>query len=322
MFYFLFYIFIPLELFSHQTGLSYIDLKDTNKNIINVIYKKPLNDAKAKNITINYPLQCQQVTPLNTSIVNGFIIETFSLSCLHNTLNNKKIWIEGLLSNDRGVMIRYETKNSIQKALLRASTPFIEFGENKSSLTLFKEYMLLGMEHIFSGFDHLLFVFTLLLLATSFKNLLFAISAFTLSHSITLALAILGFVSISIPFVESMIALSIVFLAKELYEQKKDTFTKQHLWITTFIFGLLHGFGFSSALSSIGLPQNEIALSLFAFNIGIESGQIIFVIGVGSITIGIQKFLLKNKEKFLKIVLAYIVGTLASYWLIERILSI
>ncbi len=117
-----------------------------------------------------------------------------------------------------------------------------------------------------------------------------------------------------------MIALSIVFLAKELMINNRVTFTRKYLGIVAFIFGLLHGFGFSSVLASIGLPQDEIALSLFSFNLGIEIGQLLFIALVSLILMVAKKYI-SRYEKAIKVSVAYYIGALSSFWLIERVIS-
>jgi hydrogenase/urease accessory protein HupE len=316
-------IFILLSLYisldAHQTGLSYVNIiEDTNHNI-EVVYKKPLSDKKGKDIKIRYPSHCIKSDIQHQDIVNGFIINKYKLVCSNKGLVDFRIWVDGLVSSDRGVLIRYKNSNYTLKSLLRATTPFIYINKDTSSFNLFLEYVKLGISHIWSGYDHLLFVLSLLLLSKNLKMVLYAISAFTLSHSITLACGILGIVNVGVAYIEAMIALSIVFLARELLIPT-DTFTKKHLSYVAFIFGLLHGFGFSSSLRSIGLPQDEIPLSLFSFNLGIELGQIVFILCV-SLLLALAKYFMSNFEYDLKKPLAYMVGTIASFWLIERVLG-
>ena len=316
-------LFLLLFLFSfgyaHQTGLSYVDIKEGKDKEIDIIYKKPLEDIKAKDIVIRYPTQCTQISPNKYSVLNGFTIDKYKLYCGEKGLLSKRIWVDGLVSSDRGVMVRYDNGKIVQSSLLRSTTPFIHINYKSDNFALFVEYTKLGIVHIWGGFDHLLFVFSLLLLAKSRKILLFSITAFTLSHSITLACGILGLVNVDILYIEAMIALSIVFLARELVVFDDDSLTRKNLWLVTFIFGLLHGFGFSSVLSSIGLPQDEIVLSLFSFNLGIEIGQIIFVIVVGSILLVIQKFLINYVRK-IEMLIAYTIGIISSFWLIQRVM--
>ncbi|SFV58286.1 Membrane protein [hydrothermal vent metagenome] len=301
---------------AHQSGLSYINIEKKPSDLLAVTYKKPLSDTRGQDITINYPKRCMQITPTQKVIENGFIIRTYTLDCGQKGLHNSRIWIHGLVSSDRGVLIRYDDKEHIYKSLLRSTSPFIAINQKLSNIALFFEYLQMGIMHILTGFDHLSFVMGLLILAPSLRALLFTISAFTLSHSITLALGILGTVTINTAFVEAMIALSILFLAKEI-TSPHVTLTKKHLGFVAFLFGFVHGMGFSSSLADIGLPHDEIPLSLFAFNLGIEIGQITFIIIASAILYFLYKFF---KKSTVHLAIAYIIGSVASFWIYERVL--
>ncbi len=317
-------LFISLVLFmsslgAHQTGLSYVDIKEDAQNKIVIEYKKPLGDSKADDIFIRYPLKCAQTTESRQRIVDGFIINEYELWCSEDGLADSRIWVEGLVSSDRGVLIRYEKDSVVETSLLRATTPFMYINHKSGAFELFREYLELGIVHIWMGFDHLLFVLGILLLAKNRKILLYSVTGFTIAHSITLAFGILGVMSVSILYVEAMIALSILFLARELLKEDSDSFTRKYLGVVAFIFGLLHGFGFSSVLQSIGLPQDEIALSLLAFNLGIEVGQILFILALSLLFFGLKKNIEKSKIEY-KILVAYLIGSLSSFWFIERVL--
>lgn len=316
-------IFFPIFFFltllstlaqAHQSGLSFINLQENSDKTISVVYKKPLADTRGEDIIVNYPSRCVQQSPIIKTIENGFIIRTYRLNCGHTALNKSRIWVEGLISSDRGVLVRYENSQNVFKSLLRSTTPFMTIDKQNSKLQLFLEYIQLGILHILEGFDHLCFVMGLLILSTSLKKLLYTISAFTLSHSITLIFGILTTATINMAYVEAMIALSILFLAKEIMLERQ-TFTKKHLGVVAFLFGLVHGFGFSSSLSSIGLPHNEIPLSLFSFNLGIELGQIIFIVIASLLLKAVHKFI---SEKRIDTAVAYTIGSVSSLWLFER----
>lgn len=184
-------------------------------------------------------------------------------------------------------------------------------------------YTGLGIEHILLGFDHLLFVFALLLIITSRRRLLGAITAFTVAHSMTLTLASLNLVLVPLPPVEAVIALSIVFLAVEIVHAQRGQvgIAARSPWLVAFTFGLLHGFGFAGALAEIGLPENALPLALLFFNIGVELGQLAFIISIWLMSrLFISYMTIKNKRIFL-LSCAYAIGSLASYWVIERTLS-
>lgn len=317
---FLLLLLLTNTLSAHQTGLSYLDIKEDERSKITVVYKKPLVDTQADDIFIRYPSKCIESPAFSKSIEDGFIVNKYTLWCTKDGLMDSRIWVDGLVASDRGVLIRYEKNSLVESALLRSTTPFIHINHTGSKLGLFAEYLDLGIVHILVGFDHLLFVLSLLLLASNFKTLLYSITGFTISHSITLVFSVLGVVSINILFIEAMIALSILFLAREIIVANQASLTRRYLGGVAFIFGLLHGFGFSSVLASIGLPQDEIPLSLFAFNLGIELGQLIFIFGATLLYFLIKKYI-QNYQNSLKTALAYIIGGLSSFWFIERVIS-
>jgi hydrogenase/urease accessory protein HupE len=305
---------------AHQTGLSYIDIDQNRVDAITIEYKKPLSDLGINDIKIRYPNHCFNLQKVAKKINNGFITTRYKLNCSPDGLQDTRIWIDGLVLKDRGVMMEYHSKRYEQKTLIRATSPtFYIHQQSHSVFRLFWEYVVLGVEHIWGGYDHLLFVLSLILLAPTLKKLLWSISGFTLAHSITLAFGILGIVEVGVSYIESMIALSIVFLARELLMQRA-TLTKRHLGIIAFIFGLLHGFGFATVLKTIGLPSQDIPLTLFGFNLGIEIGQILFIM----VVVTLLKLLYKTtplKEKNIDKVLAYGVGVCGSFWFIERVMA-
>ena len=179
----------------------------------------------------------------------------------------------------------------------------------------------MGVEHILFGIDHLLFVLALILITKGRWKILKTITAFTIAHSITLSLAALGYVNFPTPPVEAVIALSIVFLAIEIIKnlQGKQTLTSKKPWLVAFTFGLLHGFGFAGALANIGLPQQDIPWALAFFNIGVELGQIAFVLAV-LVIIKILSFK-KQWPMYLKKIPAYAIGSLATFWMLERVIA-
>ena len=180
----------------------------------------------------------------------------------------------------------------------------------------------LGIEHILLGIDHLLFVLGLLLLVQGVGPLIKTITSFTVAHSITLGAATFDLISLPSAPVEAVIALSILFLAREYISVKegKDSLTAQYPWIVAFTFGLLHGFGFAGALSEIGFPQKEVPLALFTFNIGVELGQLLFI-GVVYLCLFFWKKLNWSLPNGSWRIVPYAIGTVASFWLVERVLA-
>ena len=184
------------------------------------------------------------------------------------------------------------------------------------------DYLLLGVEHILGGIDHLLFVLCLLLIVQGNWTLVKTITAFTLANSITLAMATLGFFKVPQAPIEAMIALSILFLAVELVKQQqgKRDIAIRAPWIVAFIFGLLHGFGFAGALAEVGLPQADIPLALLMFNAGVEAGQLLFIAGV-IIIIHAWKHMTKLELTWLPKATIYMIGSISSFWVFERVMA-
>ena len=181
-------------------------------------------------------------------------------------------------------------------------------------------YTGLGIGHILTGVDHLLFVLALVLIVRGRRRLLLTITAFTIAHSITLALATLGVVRIAGPPVEATIALSIVFVASEILRlrQGREGIAVRKPWVIAFAFGLLHGLGFAGALAEVGLPQNSIPLALLFFNVGVEIGQLIFIAVVLAFA-AIARRVLRNHDEWTVALPAYLIGSVASFWVFERI---
>ena len=190
-----------------------------------------------------------------------------------------------------------------------------------------RDYLTLGVDHILEGYDHLLFLVCLLLIAGTGRRILITITGFTIAHSITLALSALGVVRVPVPPVEAAIALSIIFLAVEIVRGDKNSLAYRYPIAVSASFGLLHGFGFAAVLGETGLPQTEIPAALLFFNLGVELGQIIFVAGViaayqlirlAARAIG-DRDLSIDALRPLQTPAAYAVGILASFWMIQRV---
>ncbi len=202
--------------------------------------------------------------------------------------------------------------------------PMAQMKAGASSIgNLASRYLVLGGEHILFGVDHLLFVLGLLLLLQGFWKLLKTITAFTIAHSVTLACAVLGIFPVPGAPIEVLIALSIVFLAREILmaQQGKITLVHEKPWIVAFVFGLIHGFGFAGALGELGLSDADIPLALLFFNLGVELGQVAFISALLALHFVFTKYF-KHLWSSLQRGLAYGLGGIASYWFIERIPSL
>jgi hypothetical protein len=219
-------------------------------------------------------------------------------------LEGKRILVRGLDETD--VLVRItRLDGAVTTAVLRRESPSLIVPERVSLGVL--SYVRLGITHILFGFDHLLFVLAMVLLVE--RRLILTLTAFTLAHSLTLALAVLGMVRVPQAPVEAAIALSLLCVAVEL-TRKRPGLTAQKPWLVAFAFGLLHGLGFAGALGEIGLPEGQIAAALACFNVGVELGQLAFV----GVLLTVGKWVRLPRQ-----VPAYVVGSLAAFWCLERI---
>lgn len=236
-------------------------------------------------------------------------------------MTGQRIVIDGLSATFTDVLVRLEgSDGTTQVARLTPSAPAFVVEAEPSRIRVAGTYLRLGVEHILGGIDHLLFVLALLIIVRGWGSLLKTITAFTLAHSVTLALAALGFVRVPSAPVEAVIALSILFLAAEIVHgrQGRPGLTEQFPWVVAFTFGLLHGFGFAGALMEIGLPEQSIPLALLFFNVGVELGQLLFI--AIAVTIGaILRRIAAPWPVWAWRLPAYAIGSLAAFWTIQRV---
>ncbi len=259
------------------------------------------------------------ITPDQQQLTPGAVVVHGTLSCAGG-LAGKTIRIAGLETTMTDVLVRVQHADGrVESRLLRPPDPAFTLGAATSGATRTLSYLQLGVQHILLGVDHLLFVLGLLLIVRERWMLVKTITAFTVAHSITLAIATLGYASAPLVPLNAAIALSILFLGPEIVRvwRGQTSFTIRHPWVVAFVFGLLHGFGFASGLAAMGLPQAEIPLALLLFNVGVEVGQLAFVVLV---------LLLERAFRRLEIVWprwaqllpGYVVGSLGAYWTIQR----
>jgi hydrogenase/urease accessory protein HupE len=261
-----------------------------------------------------------QETPPQGRFVPGAYVERWRVS-RPGGLAGQSLRIDGIAGGVTDVIVRVERKDGTSQVerLLPAEPQFVVAAPAGTAAVAWS-YLVLGVEHILGGIDHLLFVLALLLIVRGAKRIFFTITAFTAAHSITLIAATLGWVHVPGPPVEAMIALSIVFVAAEILRglRGKPGVTARAPWIVAFSFGLLHGFGFAGALAEVGLPQKAIPVALLMFNVGVEVGQLIFVgfaLGVTALTARLPLW----RRRWMPYAVPYVIGTVAMFWVIERV---
>ncbi len=244
------------------------------------------------------------------------------LECGSSGLEGVTLSMEGLKGQVSQIVVRiHRADNSETRTLLDGATTDFKIPPQKAPTNALLRYLTLGIEHILSGPDHLLFVAALVLLIPSRRLLVVTITAFTFGHSITLGLAVLGIFRFPALPIEAVIALSVLLLAVELArrETQLSTLTMRFPWAVSAVFGLLHGFGFAGALSQIGLPRDAVAPALLGFNAGVEVGQLLFVAVVLILRVVVSHI---PKPSWSGRLIPYTIGSVAAFWCIERIIRL
>lgn len=301
---------------------AYLEIKSIDEQTFQVKWKVPMKGRKILSLKPIMPQTCKSAPSTRQSVGNA-LIQTWTIVC-PNGLAGQKIRISGLESTVTDVLVRISHANGFS-SMNRLTPTLVSFqiADKQSFWEVAKTYTIIGVEHILLGIDHLLFVFALLLIVTGFKRLVGTITAFTVAHSITLVTATMGWLSVPQAPVEAVIALSILFLAIEIIhaQQGKVGLAERSPWLIAFTFGLLHGFGFAGALAEVGLPEQSIPQALLFFNVGVELGQLIFVFSVLAIAWIIKKIFTQDLLRKGELGIAYLIGSLAAFWLIERTYS-
>ncbi len=309
---------------AHESRPAYLELVETQPNRFDVFWKVPaLGEARLR-IAPRFPKTCVDLTPRVEVATSDASANRWTIDCPAG-LAGGRIAIDGIEATLMDALVRITMADGRAQVLKLSSTsPSAEVAAAPSFWMVAGTYFVVGVEHILFGIDHLLFVLTLMLLAGNWWRLLGLITAFTVAHSITLAAATLGHVSLPPGPVEAMIALSIVLAAAEALrpEAERSSLISRAPWVIAFCFGLLHGFGFAGALAEVGLPQGAIPLALLFFNVGVEVGQLVFVAVMFIVLAGLRHLLSDRHVTDIRRLLTYGAGSLAAYWFIERALVI
>jgi hydrogenase/urease accessory protein HupE len=274
-------LFLGPGAFAHEVRPAYLELRQTSSDSYDVLWKVPgRGDDLRFGVYVRLPTACQKTSEIQTTAVNNAFSDRWTVQC-KGGIAGGTIFIEGLSASVIDVLVRIQRLDgTTQMTRLTPSVPSFIVEASPSKAQLAGAYVSLGVEHILYGIDHLLFVLGLMLLVRDFRSLVKTITAFTVAHSITLAAATLGYVHVEVAPVEATIALSILFLAAELVRSQRGEcgIAQRAPWVVAFGFGLLHGIGFASTLGKMGLPHSEIPVALLLFNVGVELGQLGFVI--------------------------------------------
>jgi hydrogenase/urease accessory protein HupE len=306
---------------AHESRPAYLELKETGPGQYSVLWRTPVLSGQRLPVALSMPTDVKNLREPVIQQLADSLVERRWVDAGRGGLAGKRVEFPGLQFTLTDVLARIELADGRSwTAIARPAEPWIEITAARSAWQVAGDYVVLGIHHILFGPDHLLFVFGLLLIVRDRWTLVKTITAFTVAHSITLAAATLGYVSVPAPPVEVAIALSILFLGPEIVRRwRGDTsFTIRHPWVVAFAFGLLHGLGFATALTSAGLPPSDIPLALLCFNIGVELGQLGFVAAI----VLLEKILERAHwtwPRWVMMMPGYVVGGMGAFWTIQRV---
>lgn len=309
--------------FGHEVRPAYLEIREGQADRYDILWKTPARGQATIRLDVRLPSSCSDVTPKSALNDGAARAVRWRVRC-EGGLAGRDLTVEGLDRTMVEAIVRFVARDGASQSarLMKGETSFT-VDEASTFLGVAAVYLPLGIDHILLGFDHLCFVFALLLLIRDTRRLIWSITAFTVAHSITLAVATLGYVSAPPGPIEALIAFSIAVVAAEAVavNRQRKAARPGRPWIIAFCFGLLHGFGFAGALSETGLPGDAVPLALLFFNIGVEIGQLVFVAAVLIAAASLRK--LQPKAVLpASMAAAYVIGTLSAYWTIERAVSI
>lgn len=309
----------PAALQAHELFPGYLELTETAPGRYDVLWKLPLLQGNRLPLAPRFPDGCRQKGDARSERGERAWIYRATLSC-SPPLAGQRLSIDGLEGVSTDVLLRLQKADgSTETHVIKPADPGVTLAGGGQQSRGWLPYLSLGIEHILLGVDHLLFVLGLLLIVKDRWMLLKTITAFTVAHSLTLAAATFGIAAIPAAPLNAAIALSILFLGPEIVRswRGQTSFTIRHPWVVAFGFGLLHGFGFASGLSQLGLPHHDILLALLLFNLGVEIGQLGFVLLVLLLLRSFRQLQI-HWPLWLQRLPGYTVGTMGAYWTLQR----
>lgn len=306
---------------------AYLELTELGGDRYEVLWKVPAQSEQvALALDVVFPKGTTSVDTPRSAFTGDTLIKRWRIE-RPGGLIGQAIRIKGKAARATDVIARVERRDGtsqVERLAIERPSFIVQAPAGTSEIAW--SYLVLGVEHILGGVDHLLFVLALLLIVRGGRRIFATITAFTLAHSITLGAATLGFVRVPGPPVEAIIALSIVFVAAEVVHERlgRPGITSRVPWLVAFTFGLLHGFGFAGALAEVGLPQKSIPMALLTFNVGVELGQLAFVGAVIAVVVAYRRFVSTRPwagriPPRAALIAPYAIGSMAAFWLFVRV---
>jgi hypothetical protein len=309
----------PSGVSAHPLAPSVLSFEHGLDGIVTMRWRAPVKRPTGQSLQPKVPEACTQLSRAERHKTEDetAVIQTVRLHCDPPDMVGAVIRVDGLSDSSVNVVVRVvRADGDVQHSILDTRRPQLTIARQEEAPHSFFEYLALGVEHLLTGWDHLTFVLGLLILFGWHRRLIAAVTAFTVGHSLTLALSVLGIVSVPMALVEALIALTIVVLALEIQSGQHGPVWK-HPWTLPGALGLLHGLGFASVLFDAGLPTDEIPLALLGFNLGLEVGQLGVIAAAALIFAVVRRALPAGWERN-RTVPAYVIGSLAAFWVIER----
>ena len=310
----------PQQSLADELRPASLSLMQTSENEWELGWKQPAVRPDERLTVPQWPANCEAREPVKMRRAASALLGHVRLQCEGEIAGQTLSAGDLVVSGDALLRVALLGR-PVQTFRLTADQPSAQIAAKPEAWQVWRSYFALGLEHILEGWDHLLFVIALVLIVGGGWAVIKAATAFTIAHSITLGLVTLGAAGLPQKPVEAVIALSIVFLAVELARKSRGTLTRNWPWLVAFAFGLLHGFGFAGALREIGLPEGEVAAALISFNLGVEAGQLLVI----AVLLAGRWLLARIKPEWDAPAVhaaAYGIGTIGSFWLIERVFSL
>lgn len=309
----------PLPALAHPLAPTLLQLESQGDGLYDVTWKTSRLVPSGSPVTPHLPETCQGVVPPALTEDATYVVMQWQVDCGEAGLQGQTIGISGLEASNLNALVRLiDDDQGARTWLLKGDDATARIAAAPGKAEVLVGYLKLGVEHLVFGPDHVLLVIALMLLISSTRALLLTITAFTIGHSVTLSLATLGIVEVPTAPIEVAIAASIMLVAASIPREAGGPAqaVARAPWLLAFVFGLLHGFGFAGALAAIGLPAGEIPLALFAFNVGIELGQI------GIVLAGwwLLRWWSASTSRG-RVALTYAIGGMAGFWTVERLLT-
>jgi len=306
---------------AHESRPAYLEIKETAPGQFSVLWRTPVLAGMRLPLVLKMPDGVRNVKEPVTQELADSLLERRWIDAGPDGLAGKRVELAGLQFTITDALVRVELLDGRTfQTIARPSQPWVEIAASQSGWQVMGTYIVEGVRHILFGADHLLFVLGLLLIVKNGWMLVKTITAFTIAHSITLAIATLGYADAPMLPLNVAIALSILFLGPEIVRswRGETSFTIRHPWVVAFVFGLLHGFGFASALTGAGLPRADLPLALLSFNVGVEAGQLGFVALILAMERSFRVLDIRW-PRWVQALPGYTVGTLGAFWTVQRV---